>query len=240
MELERNMDQEKFGKFIKDIRKKNNLTQKQLADKYNVTYQAVSKWENSLNMPDTSLIKQMSKDFGISIDELLDGEYNKTKKKKIYLVIIIPILIFIAICIVLIIILRPFQNDSDFQFKTLSTECKNFNISGNISYNENKSAIYITNIKYCGGDNTEEYKQIECTLYESHNNIERKISSFKSNQEKIKLEDFLQGVTLSIDNYEKTCKEYQENSLYLSINATDYNEKTTSYKIPLKLDSCTK
>ena len=38
------MDQEKFGKFIKDMRKKYNLTQKQLADKYNVTYQAVIKW----------------------------------------------------------------------------------------------------------------------------------------------------------------------------------------------------
>ena len=37
------MDQEKFGKLIKEIRKKNNLTQKQFADKYNVTYQAVSK-----------------------------------------------------------------------------------------------------------------------------------------------------------------------------------------------------
>ncbi len=42
------MNQEKFGKFIKDIRKKHNLTQKQLADKYNVTYQAVSKWENGI------------------------------------------------------------------------------------------------------------------------------------------------------------------------------------------------
>lgn len=39
------MNQEEFGKFIKQIRKNNNLTQKQLADKYNVTYQAVSKWE---------------------------------------------------------------------------------------------------------------------------------------------------------------------------------------------------
>lgn len=43
------MDQEKFGKFIKEIRAKNNLTQKQLADKYHVTYQAVSKWENGLS-----------------------------------------------------------------------------------------------------------------------------------------------------------------------------------------------
>lgn len=44
------MNQEKLGKFIKDIRKKHNLTQKQLADKYNVTYQAVSKWENGISL----------------------------------------------------------------------------------------------------------------------------------------------------------------------------------------------
>src|SRR5574344_1161916 len=216
------MDQEKFGKFIKDIRKRNNLTQKQLADKYNVTYQAVSKWENGLNMPDTSLMKQISKDFGISIDELLEGEYKETKKKKTYLIII----------------LKPFQKDNDFNFKTLSTECKNFNISGNISYNENKSAIYITNIKYCGGDDTEEYKSIEYILYESNNNIETKVSSFKSNREKIKLEEFLQDVTLSIANHEKTCKEYGKDSLYLSIYATNFNDKITTYKIPIKLNDC--
>ena len=38
------MNQEEFGKIIKKIRKDNNLTQQQLANKYNVTYQAVSKW----------------------------------------------------------------------------------------------------------------------------------------------------------------------------------------------------
>lgn len=234
------MNQEKIAKFIKDIRKKHNLTQKQFADKYNVTYQAVSKWENGLNMPDTSLMKQMSKDFGISIDELLDGEYKENKNKKIYLIAILLILTVITLCIIFIVIFKPFNNVNDFQFKTLSTECKNFNISGNISYNKNKSAIYITNIKYCGGDDTEEYKKIECILYESNNNVETKISSFKSSQEKIKLEEFLQGVTLSVDNYEKTCKIYQENSLYLSINATDFNDKITTYKIPLKLNSCSK
>lgn len=232
------MDQERVAKIIKDIRKKHHLTQKQFADKYNVTYQAVSKWENALNMPDTSLLRQISKDFDISIDEILDGEYKVAKKKKTYLIITIFVLILITLCIVLMIIFKPFQKNNDFQFKTLSTECKNFDISGNISYNENKSAIYITNIKYCGVDNKEEYKQIECTLYESSNNMEKKISSFKSNREKIKLEDFLQDVTLSIDHYEKTCKEYKENSLYLSISATDFNDKITTYKIPLKLDHC--
>lgn len=49
-----------------------------MADKYNVTYQAVSKWENGKNMPDISLIKQISKDFNISLEELFDTQ-NKQK-----------------------------------------------------------------------------------------------------------------------------------------------------------------
>ena len=82
------MDQEKIARFIKDIRKKHNLTQKQFADKYDVTYQAVSKWENALNMPDTLLMKQICQDFGISLDELLDGEYKANKKKKYFILLL--------------------------------------------------------------------------------------------------------------------------------------------------------
>lgn len=235
------MDQDKFARFIKDIRKKNNLTQKQFADKYNVTYQAVSKWENGINMPDTALMKKISEDYGISIDELLNGEYKKTNKKKFYMILIMSIFAIVFVIFMVLMIVKTLDNkNDDFHFKTLSTECENFTISGNISYNENKSAIYITNIKYCGGEDNEEYKEIECILYESDKMIERKISSFKSKHEKIKLEDFLQDVTLTIDNYEKTCKEYQEDSLYLTINATSFNGKTTTYKIPLKLSSCSK
>ena len=94
------MDQEKIGKFIKEIRKKNNLTQAELAEKYNVTYQAVSKWENGKNMPDISLIKQISKDFNISLEEFYDGEYKNIKKnKKIYIIIAICVLILFLIVI---------------------------------------------------------------------------------------------------------------------------------------------
>lgn len=229
------MDQEKFGKFIKEIRKKNNLTQKQLADKYNVTYQAVSKWENGKNMPDTSLIKQMSKDFGISLEEMFDGEFkNKKSNNKKNLVLIFLIIIVLLSIIILIVVLH--SNDSDFDFKTLSSNCDKFNISGNIAYNNKKSSIYITNIKYCGGNDTEKYEEIECVLYESNNDIEKKISSCNyAGEENVTLEDFLQTVTLSVDDYKKTCKEYSENSLYLLINAKDTNNKITSYKIPLSL-----
>ena len=75
------MDQEKFGKFLKEIRKKHHLTQKQLADKYHVTYQAVSKWENGKNLPDLSLMKEMSKDFNVSLEEMFDGKMNEAPKK---------------------------------------------------------------------------------------------------------------------------------------------------------------
>ena len=132
------------------------------------------------------------------------------------------------------------NNDDNFKFKTLSSDCENFNISGNVAYNKNKSAIYITNIKYCGGNDTTEYKKIECTLYEEHNDITKKISSYKYNEEKfIKLEDFLQDVTFAVDNYETNCKEYNDNTLYLSILATNNQNELITYKVPLKFqESC--
>lgn len=230
------MNQEKFGTIIKNIRKKYNLTQKQLADKYNVTYQAVSKWENGLNMPDVTLIKKISDDFNVSLEELLDSEHKTGKKNKLLVIITISIIILTF----LIIALLNISKHDDFKFKTLSTTCENFNISGNIAYNKNKSAIYITNIKYCGGDDFEYYNDIECILYESNNGIERKISSYRYNNDKpIKLETFLEEVTLTADNYETSCKDYRDNDLYLSINIKNDNNKIITYKVPLKLnDSC--
>lgn len=230
------MDQEKFGAFIKDIRKKHYLTQKQLADKYNVTYQAVSKWENGKNMPDITLIKQISDDFNVSLEELFEGEYKTGKKNKSLLIGIICVIVML----IGIIILINIPKHDDFKFKTLSANCENFNISGSIAYNQKKSAIYITNIKYCGGDDTKYYNHIECILYESNNDTQRKISSYKYDDDKpIKLEDFLEQVTLTADNYETLCKEYQNNNLYLSINILDEDDKILTYKVPLTLnDNC--
>ena len=79
------MDQKKFGEFIKDLRKKHNLTQKDLADKYNVTYQAVSKWENGINLPDISLIKQICEDYNINLnDEKLSKDICPNCKSTVY------------------------------------------------------------------------------------------------------------------------------------------------------------
>ena len=163
------MDQEKIGKIIKEIRKNNNLTQADLANKYNVTYQAVSKWENGKNIPDISILKQMSKDFNIDINDLLDGETSKKKIKTSYYIIGIIIILFIMLIILI------FTHNEDFVFKTLTTTCDNFTIKGSISYNKDKSSIYISNIKYCGKEDNTLYDSISSTLYESHNNVIHKI-----------------------------------------------------------------
>lgn len=229
------MDQEKFGKLIKDIRRKNNLTQKELADKLNVTYQAVSKWENGKNMPDKSVLKEISKEFNVSLDSLFEGEYkdNNSKNNKIIIFVVTLILLLL---IVFIILFLKFHND-DFMYKNLSSSCDDFTITGSISYNDSKSAIFINNIEYCGSlDENTTYKFLECSLYEVNDNIEKKISSYKDKEKT--LEEFLKDVTFSFENENNICKDYDEDSLYLLISLENNNGRITTYKVPLSVNNC--
>ena len=73
------MDQIKIGKFIAQCRKKNNLTQMQLAEKLNITDRAISKWENGKGMPDSSIMLDLCNELGISVNELLSGEVIEMK-----------------------------------------------------------------------------------------------------------------------------------------------------------------
>ena len=77
------MNQEKIGKFIAICRKKQKLTQEQLAEKLGITYKAVSKWETGKGLPDASIMKDLCCILKITVNELLSGElinkeyYNK-------------------------------------------------------------------------------------------------------------------------------------------------------------------
>ena len=226
------MDSNKVGEFIKEIRKNNNLTQKEFADKYHVTYQAVSKWERGLNLPDVTLLREISRDFNIELSDILDGEV-KTKKKNIKKLIIFSVVVLFIIILTTVIIIINNKNNS-FDFKTISTTCSNFTVSGSIAYDSKKSSIYISNIDYCGGDDNVIYNNINCSLYEVNNDITQKISSCDS-KNNINLEEYLKDITLNIDNYQKICKNYTNESLYLEINANKDGDIKT-YKIPLSLD----
>lgn len=68
------MNQVKIGKFIAECRKKNGLTQMQLAEKLNITDRVVSKWENGKAMPDSSIMLELCDELKISVNDLLSGE----------------------------------------------------------------------------------------------------------------------------------------------------------------------
>lgn len=68
------MDQTKIGKFIQENRKNKNLTQEQLAEKLNVSKNAVSKWERGLNLPDVSIMQELCLILDITLNELFSGE----------------------------------------------------------------------------------------------------------------------------------------------------------------------
>ena len=57
---------------IKNLRRKSNMTQEQLAEKLGISAQSVSKWENAVAMPDIMMLPRISEVFGVSIDDLFD------------------------------------------------------------------------------------------------------------------------------------------------------------------------
>ena len=83
------MDQIKIGKFIADCRKKQKLTQLQLAERLNITDRAVSKWETGRAMPDSSIMLELCEVLRISVNDLLCGEvvtmenYDKKMEKNL-------------------------------------------------------------------------------------------------------------------------------------------------------------
>lgn len=67
-----------IGNKIRTLRKKQGITQEQLAERIGVSFQAVSKWENDIAMPDITLVPVIAQYFGVSTDELLS--YDSAEK----------------------------------------------------------------------------------------------------------------------------------------------------------------
>ena len=67
------------GAAIKALREKKGLTQKQLAEKVLVSDKAVSKWETGKGLPDISLLEPLARALGVSVAELLSGEYQSNR-----------------------------------------------------------------------------------------------------------------------------------------------------------------
>lgn len=220
-----------FGKIIKEIRKNNNLTQKELADKLFVTYQAVSKWENNKSIPDIAILQKISELYNIDLNNLTNTK--KRNNTKYYIIIIIFLILSLTITILI-----TKNHTHDFEMRTIETTCNDFNLSGTIAYNKDKTAIYISEIDYCGLNKDQIYDTITSTLYQNENNKEKIIITNKE-KNNLSLNDYLKDLTYHIDNYKSTCLDYNKNELYIKIELQKKNESTITYTIPLKInDTC--
>ncbi len=68
------MDQVKIGKFLAELRKENDMTQEQLAEKLNVARRTISRWETGNNMPDIDILIEISDLYEVDLREILNGE----------------------------------------------------------------------------------------------------------------------------------------------------------------------
>lgn len=76
------MNNVKVGQFISEKRKTLGMTQQDLAEKLQITNKAVSKWETGDGMPDIQLLKPLSTELGVTIDEILNGEEKAKEEQK--------------------------------------------------------------------------------------------------------------------------------------------------------------
>lgn len=96
---------------IKQLRKDNNMTQEDLAEKINVSRQTISKWETNIAIPDADNIVAISKLFNITTDELLDYKVQTVQKKKQFIIDMAVLLFGIIGFIVFAILLMTNQID---------------------------------------------------------------------------------------------------------------------------------
>jgi len=70
-----------IGKNLTELRKRHNLTQLELAEKFNYTDRAISKWENGDTLPDVEVLYNLCEFYGVTIDYLTHEENQQFKKK---------------------------------------------------------------------------------------------------------------------------------------------------------------
>ena len=67
------MDMVKMGRFLAELRKERKLTQAELGEKLGVTNKTVSRWETGSYMPPVEMLEELSRLYGLTINELLSG-----------------------------------------------------------------------------------------------------------------------------------------------------------------------
>lgn len=132
-----------IGNKIMNLRKKNGLSQEELAEKIGVARQTISKWELGETSPDLKQAKELSKIFNVSLDELVDNDIKdilveKTSNTERLAGLIIKILKAIGIFFILFLIIDivAFITFTFFKKEVETSEVKEATLNCNIGNND--------------------------------------------------------------------------------------------------------
>ena len=153
------------------------------------------------------------------------------RNRNVIILSIIAILILVLGTILLI------NRNTGFIFKTISSDCDSFTLTGSIAYDNNKTSLYISNIIYCGSEFEDKYNEVSLTLYEKNQDNLLILDKLVYNKDEfLPISDYLKSITFNIDGISKMCKDYSSENIYIEIEAKDKNNITTIHKIPLKIE----
>lgn len=76
------MDMVNMGNFLAELRKEHNMTQAELGEKLGVTNKTISRWETGNYMPPVEMLEELSKMYGLTINEILSGKKLSTEEYK--------------------------------------------------------------------------------------------------------------------------------------------------------------
>ena len=231
------MDLGKIGKFIAELRKEQNMTQEELAEKIGVNAKTISKWETGLNLPDSILLFNLSKELKVNVQDLLSGErikkekinksfidiinsyVFKTKRKFLILIGLIIIILTTIFCIIFTLFNYNKNNIYDISFSN-----NLYQISGYIIFNPQKTFVIIPDIIYIGDDGETLIKEYSISIENSKNTIYYMTENDILNETKINFNN---------ENNSQIFGKKELDDLYLIFTYTDNknNQKTEKFKL---------
>ncbi len=227
------MNQDKTGKFIAKLRKEKNMTQQELAEKMGVSINAVSKWERGLSFPDVSLYKRLCEELDINIEELINGEKDKSDEAKEKAIIstiketnkiknnikILLIAIFLIIVGSLIYYNKNLKvnlvNDSDFLYDEVISFIKEKEFKENPDSKEKDFNVFYSYHPF-GIEKKHSYKYVYMWLYEQSYYIEK--------------EEYGSGLAISSGSSRPLKAIFKNNKLQDIIYPKDGNQYVSSIK----------
>lgn len=121
------MANKSIGKIISTLRKEKGMTQKELADKLNITDKAVSKWERDIAFPDTATIPKLAEILEVSVEELMNAKAipvsEHKKAEQIISIILKAVPIAMGVAVIVTSLLGELDVKSGFTMLGLGLAC---------------------------------------------------------------------------------------------------------------------